>query len=263
MPFLTALVCAVLSAGPMSTAVEPAGDTTQAQHDFAAANERALAGDTQTAIAMYDSLLDRGFKNEDVFFNLGNALMKAGRTVDAIVAYERALHLAPASDDILANLDLARRGLHKSLGVGLEANEDGGADLVETLGPLLAPFSPWHFAWVAILSNAVFFFSLGLRHRAASPVTRRRAGILLSLSLIALCVGVGVVGGNAWLDADHLGVITAADPLREGPHPKFSQLGPGIPGVRVRILGRDGLWTQVRRTDGITGWILSEHIAEI
>ncbi|MBK8014382.1 MAG: tetratricopeptide repeat protein [Deltaproteobacteria bacterium] len=261
MPFLTVVVCSMLAVGPVSAAVGQT-DTTQAQHDFAAANERALAGDTESAIAMYTSLLDRGFKNEDVFFNLGNALMKTGRSVDAIVAYERALRLSPASEDVLANLALARRSLLKERGLGLEANGDE-TDVVETVGPLLAPLPQRMFAWVAILSNALLFGSLWLKRRTTSPKLRRRATAFLSVSLIGVLVGTSVVAGHAWMDSDPLGVITAAEPLREGPHAKFAQLGPGIPGARVRILAHDGPWTQVRRVDGITGWIPSKHIAEI
>ncbi len=59
------------------------------------------------ALAMYDSL-GQDLGSASLYFNIGNCHMKLGDVPMAILNYERAIRLQPGSEDIQANLDLAR-----------------------------------------------------------------------------------------------------------------------------------------------------------
>ena len=54
--------------------------------DFQAANERALSGDFEGAIALYKSLETRGVDDPDFWLDFGTAYASAGRPIDAIIA---------------------------------------------------------------------------------------------------------------------------------------------------------------------------------
>jgi tetratricopeptide (TPR) repeat protein len=59
------------------------------------------------ALALYDSV-GREMSSASLYFNIGNCHMKLGDVPSAILHYERAIRLQPGSEDIQANLDLAR-----------------------------------------------------------------------------------------------------------------------------------------------------------
>lgn len=78
-----------------------AGGATQAFHE---ANELYSSERYEEAAAVYEAILEGGFRNADVQYNLGNAHYKSGRLGLAVLAYERALRLDPSHDDAAENL---------------------------------------------------------------------------------------------------------------------------------------------------------------
>lgn len=61
------------------------------------------------AEAIFRSLADDGYRQGEVYFNLGNCLYKQGRIGEAVLAYRRAQLDLPRDPDIAANLRFARR----------------------------------------------------------------------------------------------------------------------------------------------------------
>jgi len=65
------------------------------------------AGQYEQAKEIYLSLLDSGYKNSIVYYNLGNTYYRLNKIPQSIINYERAKLLAPLNDDINFNLKLA------------------------------------------------------------------------------------------------------------------------------------------------------------
>ena len=59
-------------------------------------------GQYQQAIGNYHQLLERNFKNPQIYYNLGNAYFKAGDLGYAIWSYRKALRLNPGFAQALA-----------------------------------------------------------------------------------------------------------------------------------------------------------------
>lgn len=66
-------------------------------------------GNYNQAIQLYEQLVDSGYRDSRLFFNLGNAYYKQGEWGRAILNYRRGLQLAPRDADLRANLALARQ----------------------------------------------------------------------------------------------------------------------------------------------------------
>lgn len=81
----------------------------QAQTDqlVVRAQEAYAKGAYGEALALYDSV-GREMSSASLYFNIGNCHMKLGDVPSAILNYERAIRLQPGSEDVQANLDLAR-----------------------------------------------------------------------------------------------------------------------------------------------------------
>lgn len=229
----------------------------QDQADFAAANEKALAGDTDGAVALYQSLIERGLRNEDVLFNLGTVQAQAGRLVEATVAFERALRLAPRDAGVRENLERVRRKLR-------------GGEAVTPLEQPAEAVEPW-VSWVPsrwaqlgyVAAWAAFFSAWFLRRRRREPGPARLSAGLQALALtLGLGLGAALIG-QEWVRLDARAVVLEDHALFEGPDPRFPEAGRALAGSRARVLGQDGAWSKVQSEEGHTGWIEARRLVLI
>ncbi len=81
---------------------------TFAQHDiFAQAEAAYVSGDFSGSAALFETLLNQGFNQAELHYNLANARFKSGDLLAAVEHYRRAWYLAPRDPDIRANLRFA------------------------------------------------------------------------------------------------------------------------------------------------------------
>jgi tetratricopeptide (TPR) repeat protein len=243
-PVLWITVLAI-TAGP-STA-----DGERGVKDFAAANELALKGENESAIALYEALLEGGIAHEDLYLNLGNAYAESGREIDAIVAYERGLRLAPGDEDLRANLAFLRARLETKAKTA-EAPEEGDVVLADAIDPFVSKLPLELFAYAAIAGSFVLFGALLFRRRAPAI-----AGLVLLLA------GGAVVSGHFVLARDPRAVVIESADVKEGPHEKFKTKDRARAGARVRVLEEESAFVKILRQDGTSGWISARAITRV
>jgi len=73
-----------------------------------ASNELYDAGRYAESAQVYEQIVDQGYQDSALYYNLGNAYYKQGDLGRAILNYVRAERLAPRDADVRANLELAR-----------------------------------------------------------------------------------------------------------------------------------------------------------
>ena len=83
---------------------------------FYEANSYYEKGQFENAAIAYRDIIESGYENADVYYNLGNCYYQTGDIVKALVNYERALRLRADDGDILNNLQLIRTGLEDKSG---------------------------------------------------------------------------------------------------------------------------------------------------
>jgi len=66
-------------------------------------------GKFEQAVGLYEQLLESGFINGQLYYNLGNAYYRLGMPGKAIMYYRRAEELLPRDADIKANINLLKR----------------------------------------------------------------------------------------------------------------------------------------------------------
>ena len=71
------------------------------------ANQAYTDSDFETALTLYDSVLNSGLESAVLHFNLGNTYFKLGDIPAAILHYEKAKKIDPTDEDVLYNLELA------------------------------------------------------------------------------------------------------------------------------------------------------------
>ncbi|MEI6126771.1 MAG: SH3 domain-containing protein [Pseudomonadota bacterium] len=74
---------------------------------FLQANQAYKEADYQSAAVYYEKIIGAGVVNGEIFYNLGNAYLKAGKVGNALLNYRKAELLMPRSEDLETNLQYA------------------------------------------------------------------------------------------------------------------------------------------------------------
>ncbi|MDR4496531.1 MAG: tetratricopeptide repeat protein [Candidatus Scalindua sp.] len=79
-----------------------------AQIEIAAKREKEALEKFDNAVQLYNQLIESGFENGQIYYNLGNSYYRQGMPGKAIVAYRKAEKTLPRKADIKANIDLLK-----------------------------------------------------------------------------------------------------------------------------------------------------------
>jgi tetratricopeptide (TPR) repeat protein len=196
------------------------------------------------AAAAYQKLLESGQVSPAVYFNLGNALFKAGQVGRAIVHYRLAEQLAPRDPDIRANLQFVR----KSVGGPASRRSDWWRGWIQrlTLGEwtVLATAGFWIWFLLLTLKQSKPAWQQSLRgYTATAGVT---AGILIACLTLALNDRLRIQSGV---------VIAAEAAVRNGPVEVSPVSFTARDGTELTILDTKGDWLQVTDRANRTGWV--------
>ena len=244
-------VSAVLVVGNAS-AQEPSATGLMAK-----ANERYERGEYAEAAQQYEALIDRGYSDAALYFNLGNAYLEDGDLGRAILNYLRARELSPRDPDIRDNLDLAR---------GMTA--DG---IAAERGPLIESLSYFGHRWGtpdelgvgAILLWVASGVSIGallvwrvfpLRRALRAATTFATVAAAMSLLLV-----VSMTYANPY---DNTGVVTAAAvEILIGPGSQYPEEFTLYSGAQVRVSDYRRGWLRIELPGGeLRGWAPSYTI---
>lgn len=189
-----------------------------------------------------------------VLYNLGNAAFRAGKPGEAILAYERALWLAPRDQDVRANLRQVRKA------AGLPEPDDGPwARLTRT-----ATANGW--AWLASAGLYVTCLSLLVRRVVTgdASVRQRRGALSVGAGVgLALLLLAGAACATRLGERDR-GVVLDGDPkLRVAPYASATASSELAPGELVRIERSHEGFTLVRTLAGRSGWMSADAVGRI
>ena len=194
-----------------------------------------------------------GLVSPALYFNLGNACLKAGQIGKAIRAYRQAENLAPRDPDIRANLQIARSQ------AGANNPALPGTRWTRWVGRLTLN------EWTVAASAAAALFFIVLTARELSPAFKKSAGVLTAL-LGSLCVGLAACLGVAADQrlAEKFVVVTAPEAVaRVGPLPEAQSVFTLHDGAELSVVGKDGDWLEVSDAAKHTGWVAQKEVAFI
>jgi tetratricopeptide (TPR) repeat protein len=220
------------------------------------ANKQYIEGDFDKAAELYQTLVDSGYHNAELYYNLGNSYFKLNRIAYAVLNYERAYLLKPYDEDIEFNLEYARtfivdrieplpvfflvkwyrsaRGMFSSNGWALTSILFFALTLALVL-TFWFSYKPWikrlTFA-LAILMFTLFVFSAIFSAQEKKRVSLRDQAIIFQ-SAVTVKSSPGEAGKDIFI-------------LHSG--------------TKVKITKAIGTWVEIRVADGNKGWISSEAV---
>lgn len=233
--------------GAMTLCAAPVEDT------FRQANKFYEEGKYGQAAAAYEQITQAGAVSPALYFNLGNACLKAGQFGRAICAYRQAEALAPRDPDVRANLQIARTQSN----AGNPALP--GDRWTRWIGRLTLN------EWTAAASVAIAAFFLVLTAREIWPEMKRSGaaavgGLGLAGVVLAVCLGLAV--DQRLIDKSCVIVVPEAV-ARRGPLTESQSAFTVHDGAELLVLGRDGDWLQVTDAANHVGWLARNQAAVI
>ncbi|MDR1335542.1 MAG: tetratricopeptide repeat protein [Tannerella sp.] len=222
-------------------------ETAYAQEDYA------------KAIELYESVLKTYGESCEVYYNLGNACYKAGKTAPAILNYERALLINPGDRDVRFNLELARLRT---------------ADKIEPLGELFLTrwvrtvrnlFGVDVWALVGLAGFVLFAGCLTLFF-FARRMRLRMTGFYAGLVLLTVVVCANLFAWSerkALLERTGAIIFAPTVTIKSSPDASGTDLFVLHEGVKVYIKSTLGEWNEIELEDGSVGWIHRKDIEKI
>lgn len=265
-PLVTLLV------GILSPATLYAADAKiTAEVQWRAGVEAYASGNYREAVAAFEQVVELGYGNAEVYFNLGDAYFKlgqggsssrpfvAGELGRAVLNYSRALKLDPAMHDARYNLDLARDYTNDTEALP----ESFIASMWHSLRDLMTSNS-WTIFSVVMLALTL---ALVLVYLLATRLTLRKVSFFVAIItalLFVLTTALALSQRAAQLD-DERAVILCADttPVHASPDSSSKVVRQPSQGVIVVVERSHGEWTEVEFADGEKGWIRNSVIERI
>lgn len=215
--------------------------------------------DFVTAAKCYGKILEAGYANADVYYNLGNAYYRQDEFGQAILNYERALRLKPNFRDAQENLDLANSKIEDEIKALPELF------IVTWARNITTWFS--HTGWrivilclLALLGAAVAIFVLSrdyLWRKGALIGGIAVTGLLLIAIACSIATGVRQNSHNKAIVTSPLVVVKSS--------PESNSVDKLIlhEGTKVDVEETLGDWHKIHIADGNTGWLTDADITVI
>lgn len=227
---------------------------------FRQGNALYQAGQFDSALAAYGRILDQGFENGPLYFNMGNCAYKLGRTGHAVLYYEKARRFMPSDEDLKANLLMANlRVVDK-----VEARSEFLPLRLFRAAVRGLPVSAWALMTVGFfalaVAGAVFFL---LSRRRFLAVNGYRGAVMFGvLSVVAGLLWLGrVLIDRSTVEAV---VLAAKVDVMSAPGGQDSVESFSLhEGTKVRLDRESGDWVEIVLPDGKVGWVMQEALGRI
>ena len=230
-----------------------AGSRSSLAELFEAANVAASRGDYETAARKYETLVDAGVRDADVFFNLATVYAQSGNYPHAVLGYERALSIRPRDGRARDDLRRAEQALEEQRAeVEGEATIRRSASIADALFQSVTEDA---LAYALLVANACLFACLGW-----AWIARRRSTWLVAVStaagivLLAAAFGLGVKAGML-RDGPRAVVLDDRAVLRDGPDERARVRGEARGGDRAEVVEVDRDFVKLRVVSGSEGWV--------
>lgn len=222
---------------------------------FATANAAYAQERYTQAVEMYEDLLDTGYTNRALYYNLGNAYARLNRLGAAIRYYEKAKRLRPNDPRIAHNLEQVRRRA-EVYPERLRQKTGGVQDLVQGWSPMALFVA----GGLLLCSGAAVGIVWTRPHRPNGG----RHPLVWGLAVAGLLLVAGAMGTSYLQSLDQYAVVVTPEAvLRERPRAEASSDTTLTEGTLLEVRSRTGRWYEVQRTDDVTGWLLTRALGNI
>jgi len=227
------------------------------------ANQLYEAAQYAQAAQAYQQLVDQGYANSALFYNLGNAYFKQGDSGRAVLNYRRAEQLAPRDPDIEANLVLARAQTVDQLEEISNNNGFFGNLATLTMGWLTLN----ELAMITLGLWMLFaFLVIGFSSSKRGSGLREGIGYALVLSSVVLTVGLIGLASHLHMENTRPQAVVVAQEvtITSGPGSQYVTEFTLHSGAEVSLVETRENWVRLAVADSqLQGWVPANAIETV
>lgn len=263
--FLFAILCTAAGAAVQTedTTVVPVEVLPAATSDNATlwddANTAYINADYRRALELYHNIEQRGVASAKLYYNIGNAYFKDGKTGRAILYYNKALRLSPGDEDIRYNLDVANSYTKDHIQIVPELFASRWIRSVRQTvsGNVWAVLS---LVFFAAMLFAVMIYLL------VQSLLFRKVGFfaaIVCLLLFVVTASFAISERRRSNSPTEAIVMSAAVSVKASPDKTSTDMFVLHEGTKVRVGNGMADWVEITIADGKKGWIESRSIEMI
>lgn len=213
-------------------------------------------GDYAEATKVYGELVSSGAFNGYLFYNLGNCYFKTGEIGRAILWYSRAKRLLPRDNDVIANLEFARK---------VRADKIEGVRLTVVLRLLRAIVFGLNLTELTLITFVVYVLAVASlvtmllsRKLLFRRFLSRTSLVLAALtSLCLLWLGGRIYHANHTVEC--VLMVPQVDAMA-GPGSEYTKVMSLHEGAEAQIEENREGWYLIKLPSGLGGWIPHEAV---
>lgn len=226
---------------------------------FNAGNQAYIEKKYNDAVTNYETLIKRGFRSAELFYNTGNAYFKTGEYAKAILFYERATLIDPGNSDIEFNLTKARTYVIDKIEIIPDFF------VVTWFKSSVLRLSPNIWAIISITIFVVFML-LSLLYLLAAKAGIKRVSFYSGI--IALIISVTTLffsfKTKHYLEKSKSAIVMSPTvTVKSSPDIESADTFIIHEGTKVYILRSLNSWSEIKLSDGKQGWLESKTIEKI
>jgi len=223
------------------------------------ANSAYSQGLYDSAIVLYQEVVNGKMESAELYYNLGNAYFKNNNLPKAILYYEKAKKLSPNDEDIRYNLSIANSMIVDKIDRVPEMFYKHWWKYFYNL------FNADTWTIVSLAVWAVFIFVLGIFILAKSRGTKKFAFFVGLLFLIASFAAFGLASQKYYFSKEHKEAIifTPTITVKSSPTKGSVDLFVVHEGTKVMLVDKVDSWVKIRIQDGSVGWLPSDAMEAI
>lgn len=243
---LVFIVLIVLSVIRVSSVFAEPGIDGDPNRLFYRGNDLYAEGKYSEAIEEYSRIVEEGYENGGLYYNLGNSYFKIGDIGRAILNYERAKRLIPRDADLESNYRHARSLVE---GQTYTPNYNFVMRFIRNM------FSQFTINEITLLLSIIFVIVTVILIAAVYIGPKRN--LIITIAILGLVFVVGVIALNQKSGAigKESVVVTESTEAKFEPFDRATTHFTLYEGMKVnKIIDKED-WYKIKRLDGKAGWI--------
>lgn len=224
---------------------------------MAEANDQYERGEYADAAQQYEALIDSGYEDAVLYYNLGNAYFKMGELGRAVLNYLRAEELSPRDADIRTNLEFARART-------VDRVESGGESLFASVSNVARRWvTVGEMGVLSLLLWIVSAITIGTlvvwRTVPRRAAVRNGAVVASAATLVSFLLLLSMLYANP--NDDSAVVVESKIDVVSGPGKQYELEFPLHSGAQVRLIDSRQGWVRIALPgDDLQGWVPSDAV---
>jgi tetratricopeptide (TPR) repeat protein len=228
----------------------------EALETFKKANMLYQNGYYSKAAVNYEKIINNGFENTELYYNLGNTYFRMNKIPNSIINYERALRLSPDDDDVIVNLNVA------NLRIVDKIEPVPKFFLVQWYDGIRNLFTSANWAVILIVFLWFVFISLAVFVFLESPFIKKFIfGTLIISVFISVMSLIFAVQQSSIENSRNSAIVFGPTVyVKSSPDEDGKDLFILHEGTKVNIVDAVGKWRKIKLANGNVGWVPGESV---